>query len=203
MVASTGDLLLLGAANAGRPDLGSPAPPSEAALVAGHYLGVLAIPLYALGYWQVAVGLANGGERLARGVVLVGAYAAALGSAVHGITGVVLRAEGVAGASPSDPAAIVVRYGTLLIPLWVLLAGAMLLATALYVRAIRSRQTDFPGWMALCNPVSLVVLLVVLSLPSVWLRAFLVPAAPNVAHVVFFALTTAATWRTGRDVSTR
>ena len=48
LAASAGDLLLLWVASAGRTELGLPAP-LPGALLAGHLLGVFAIPLYGVG----------------------------------------------------------------------------------------------------------------------------------------------------------
>ena len=91
LAATAGDLLLLWVANAARPELHL-APPPPGALVAGYYLGVLAIPLYGLGYWEVAQGLAPAGERAARAVFLLGLSGGALGGVVHGVTGLVIHA---------------------------------------------------------------------------------------------------------------
>ncbi|HXJ32906.1 MAG TPA: hypothetical protein VMS22_02620 [Candidatus Eisenbacteria bacterium] len=54
IAASVGDLLLLLASNAARPDLAWLPRPSGTALLAGTYLGVVAIPVYGIGYRGVA-----------------------------------------------------------------------------------------------------------------------------------------------------
>ena len=41
--------------------------------------------------------------------------------------------------------------------------------------------------MAFVNPTLLLVATGVIALPSPWLGAFLLPAAPNLVHIVFFA----------------
>jgi hypothetical protein len=86
-----------------------------------------------------------------------------------------------------------------LLPLWALLAGLVLVGSALYALAIWRGPTAYPRWMAIVNPALLVVVLSTIGSRSAWLRAFLLPAAPNVAHVVFFGATlrpdaTAAGW---------
>src|SRR6186997_2609559 len=73
--ASLGDLALLYVANARRPELALP-PPPDGLLLAGFYLGVLALPLYGLGYWRVASGLHDAAD--ARRVVALGAFGGAL-----------------------------------------------------------------------------------------------------------------------------
>ena len=49
-----------------------------------------------------------------------------------------------------------------------------------------------PRWLAFANPALLTLGIVFLGAASAVGRAFLVPAAPNVAHVVFFVLAAGA-----------
>jgi len=193
-IATAADLLLLWVTNARRPELGLTAPPA-AALVAGSVLGVLAIPLYGLGYWQVATGLPSG--RAARTVVLLGAATGVIGAALHGLTGVVLRDELRAGAAAADPLAVIARHGRLLVPLWGLGIGCAVAAAALYAHLVLAGESAWPRWMAAVNPVVLSCVLGALAAPSGVLRAFLLPAAPNLANAIFFGLTVAV--RRDRD----
>jgi hypothetical protein len=188
LAASAGDLLLLWCGNAGRPDLPAlPAPP-EGALALGHTLGVLAIPLYAVGYWGVARGIGRARRGAARLVFVCGALGGAYGGAVHGITAMAERLELAAGVAPGDPAAFVARQGVFLVPLWGLLGVLVAAGSLAFARAVAAGGTAFPRWMALANPAVLIALAVALALPTSVGRALLAPAAPNLAHVWFFAL---------------
>jgi uncharacterized protein DUF6796 len=192
---------LLWVANAARTDLGPPLPvPPPGVLVAGHFLGVLGLPLYALGYWQIGRGLAAGHPRSARAVFVLGAYAAALGAAVHGMTALVIVFGRSSGGLGGDPVAVVARFATFLGPLWALLGVLSLLASGLYAVAVARGGTAFPRWMAVANPILLVLATSLSAAGSRRLQAFLVPAAPNLAHVVLFAL---ATVTLRPDASTR
>jgi hypothetical protein len=153
VAANAGDLLLLWFASAGRAELGLPALP-DGALLAGHLLGVFAIPLYGVGYWGVSRAIGAAHRRAARFVFVAGAFGGAYGGAVHGITGMAERLQAAAGIAP----------------------------------AVWRGDTAFPRWMALANPVALVLLAALLGAPTPLGRALLVPAAPNTAHVWFFAL---------------
>jgi hypothetical protein len=190
VAATTGDLLLLWVANAARPELALPRPP-DAALFVGFLLGVLAIPLYALGYRHVAAALAPASARGARAFFLLGAYGGALGGVVHGMTSIAIAIDRNAGAAPTDPLALVGRYGAFLYPLWALLAALLLAGAVLYVALVARGGTRYPRWMAAVNPIVLLVAVAMLARPDPLLAAFVVPAAPNLAHVAFFALTTA------------
>ena len=190
LAATTGDLLLLWVANAPRPELALPRPP-DGALFCGFLLGVFTIPLYGLGYRQIAARLAPASARGARLVFLSGAYGGALGGVVHGMTTLAIRIDADAGLPPADPLTLAGRYGTYLYPLWGVIALLVVLGAAVYAALVLRDGTDYPRWMAAVNPVAL--LLVVGALGSVHplLTAFVVPAGPNLVHVIFFALTAA------------
>jgi hypothetical protein len=190
VVASAGDLLLLWIAASTRPGLGlPPAPPS--ALVVGHFAGVLAIPFYGLGWAALARPLAASHPRAAGVVRSAGFYAAALGAAIHGITGTALAAErGMTGVA-IDPLALVTRWGTLLLPLWGLVTVLVAVASWLWARAAWRDEAGIPRWTAWTNPAAGTVGLVVLGAATPLTQALLLPAAPNLAHVVFFAVAAA------------
>jgi hypothetical protein len=194
-VASAGDLLLLLAANAGRPEAGALPPPSEGVLVLGHYLGVLAIPVYALGYRQVAAVLAPGSPRIARWVFGLGAYGSALGGSVHGLTALLISTQRRTDTPLADPLAFVAHAGPYLLPLATLVMATLLAGSILYTVAVLRGGTALPPWMAAASPALLVAILGTLAWPSLALRSFVVPAAPNLAHVIFFALVARATMR--------
>ncbi len=190
IAATIGDLLLLWVANARRPELALPHPP-DGALVVGFLLGVLAIPVYGLGYHQVARRLAPDGAGVARWVFLSGAYGGALGAVVHGMTALAIAVDQAGGAPPRDPLAVVGRYGTYLYPLWGVLALLVVAGAALYAALVLGGRTGYPRWMAAVNPIVLLVVVSALGSRNPLLAAFVVPAGPNIVHVVFFALTTA------------
>jgi hypothetical protein len=172
---------------AGRGDLGVTAPPAGV-LMAATYVGVLAILCYAVGYWQVACGLLAAGERPARRVFLFGAAMAGVGGVIHGMTGLTIRYEGLSGGDLSPARAI-----AMLLPLWLLGLACGGVVAVSYVGAIVRGPTAYPRWMAAANPMVLPVAVAGLSVffgPRV--RAFVVPAAPNIAHAIFFGLTAAA-----------
>jgi hypothetical protein len=134
LAGTLGDLLLLATSNATRPGFEWLPAPSEAALLAGTFLGVAAIPCYGLGYRAIAARFAEPYRRWIGGLGVAGPV---LGGTTHGLTGLVIHVERSGGAAGVDPVTV-----------GLVLAGA----------------TSAAG------------------------RAFLVPAAPNVAHVVFFGV---------------
>jgi hypothetical protein len=187
VVASIGDLLLLWVAAATLPTLGLPSPPPSA-LIAGHFAGVLAIPFYGLGWVALARPMAISQPRAAGLVRAAGLYGSALGAAIHGTTAAVLAAErGMAGMT-IDAMAMVGRWAALLLPLWALAFVLVAVASFLWGRAALEGEAGVPRWTAWTNPVIGTLAIVVLGGATPLGRALLVPAAPNLAHVVFFVV---------------
>jgi len=181
LVATAGDLGLLWASNA--PAFGL-APLSHAGLVAATLAGALAIPLYALGYRAAACELPPPDRRV---VVWLGVYGAALGAAVHLATGLIVHFERTAGGAPPDPYAAMAPYAVWLGPLWAVLAVVNAVASLRWARGVGRGTAGYPRTLRFVNPLAVVVAVSALGAPFAWGRAFVVPAAPNVAHVVFFA----------------
>jgi hypothetical protein len=194
IAATIGDFLLLATANATRPGFEWLPAPSEPALWVGTYLGVLAIPCYGLGYRDVARGLPAPHRAV---VTSLGVAGGVLGGTTHGLTGLAIHVES-AGGMGLDPVALLGRYGAYLLPLWALVGAGLVVGSAAFALGVGSGRPSFPRWMALANPAVLTLAVVFAGTASDTGRAFLVPAAPNVAHVAFFALA-AATSNAGRD----
>lgn len=185
VAATAGDLLLLWAANAGRPELGMLAPP-RAGVWLGGALGVLGIPLYALGYAAAADRLTR--PAAARVVRATGAGAALLGAVIHGLTAHLVAADLDASAPPPDPIAAVMASGSTLPLLWAFSALLVAWASLVLARDVARGASSLPRWIAWANPALLTIILALGGLPTPALRAFLTPAAPNLAHLGFFAV---------------
>ena len=179
VAASAGDLLMLWVGNARRPELGLPAPP-DTVLWLGCALGVAGIPLYALGYQGAAGLLRPAHPRAAHTVISAGAFAAGIGAAIHGTTAALIASALRSNAQAAPPLEAVAE-SPLLVALWLAAALAVVVASAVFAWC---RRRD-PA-LALANPALVTVALALLAAPSEWLRSFLAPAAPNLAHVVFF-----------------
>jgi hypothetical protein len=183
--ASAGDLVMLLVANGAHFGIALPAPYSL--LGVGAALGVGLIPVYAVGYFAVAQALFSAAPRAAWTVRLGGALAAAIGTLIHAVTAVAifgaLRSEPRGAPAPEPIAAIGQR--PLLTALWAAAAIAFVAANApLLWRGLRG-----PEKWALANPLVTALALGALGTPFEPGRFFLLPAAPNLAHALFFALT--------------
>jgi len=177
-VATLGDLLLLWVANAARPDLGL-ASPGASALWLGAALGVVAIPLYAVGYRDAARLVASGSPGTARVVSGAGGVASVVGAVIHGATAWIQTS----GGAGLDPLAATLE-SPLLVGLWAVAAILVLVASIAFARATLRTPLRAVAWL---NPALVTVALGALGQASPLLQAFLAPAAPNLAHLVFFS----------------
>jgi len=184
IVASLGDLLMLYVANAGRAELSLMAPPPSTLWV-GAALGVAAIPVYAIGYHGAARLVAARRPRHARVIAWTGAAAATLGAAIHGGTALLVRDDIATGGPARDPLAAVAGAPALL-AMWAVATVLVVAASVAFVAATRWETARTIRLLAWANPVLLTVLLSLIGSTTLLLHAFLVPAAPNLAHIVFF-----------------
>jgi hypothetical protein len=187
VAASCGDLLMLYVGNSQRPELGL-APAPTVVLWIGAVLGVIGLPLYGTGYWAIARTFA---QRRVRGAWLIaasGVGGAIVGAVIHGMTALEIDSALASASAARPPLEAVAGGDRALLYLW-LTCGALLLVASLGFAACQVRAaTGSARWLAVANPVVLTVLLVGLSMPSELSRSFVAPAAPNLAHVLFFLM---------------
>jgi hypothetical protein len=188
LVATAGDLMLLATSNAGRPGLEWLGPPSETVLLLGTYLGALAIPCYGLGYRAVARRI---DAPQARTIAALGVAGGVVGGTIHALTGLAIHVESMHDGGSVDPITMLGRYGAYLGPLWALVAALTIAGSVLFALVVARGRSTLPRWSALANPALLTLGFALLGATSDVGRAFVVPAAPNLAHVVFFALAAA------------
>jgi hypothetical protein len=190
VVASIGDLLMLWVANALRPGFGVPTPP-EGTLGVGVALGVTAIPLYALGYAAAAARARPALGRGTEGVMLAGGIGAVLGAYIHAATAWLIEDQ-TRGAPVGSPLEGVMQAGAALTVPWAMAALLVLLASV--ALAYAAQRAAVPRVWLIANPAVATVLLGAAGAVTELGRAFVVPAAPNLAHIVFFT----AALRSGR-----
>jgi len=183
-IATVGDLLMLWVANALRPELGLSSP-SPGMLRLGAALGVMAIPLYAIGWAAAAARAQPALGRAAPWVMVAGGLGAVVGAYIHAATAWLIEGQVRSGTPEGSPLESVMNAGAGLAVPWAVATAAVLLASGAMVWAAR-RGAVPRGWIV-ANPAVATVLLAVAGAATELGRAFLVPAAPNVAHVLFFA----------------
>lgn len=159
-------------------------------LLWGHYIGILIIPLEALGLWFIYEGIKPAGKNIGLAVLVIGVYVIFPGVAYH--TTVIFTAHflKLKQELPEESSAHLQE----LIPLWksfseplaaVLFTG-FAVASLLLVWVLVQKRTDFAKWLAWWNPLTFyaVFLILYLVLPAV--GTLLVPAGFNLAFFLFF-----------------
>jgi hypothetical protein len=183
VVASLGDVLMLYVATGNAPLASAE---GRALLHVGGWLGVLAIPGYYLGYRECARRLPRDKRRALASTL--GALVAMFGAATHGLTAMDIYEALTAGAQTRLPQAAFVPGWSALFVCGVAAAIAALLVTVVLTPALWRSDSGCWKLAATLNPITGTLVLSAIGLASAELAAYLSPAAPNLAHAVFFAL---------------
>jgi hypothetical protein len=161
-------------------------------LLSGNALGVLAIPLSAIGYWQVCQALKLSGVKHTSWMFWIIAYGAALGAVSHGgiAACIVLLQQGASLTRAFDylQSYTAVPFGVFLL--------CYLILSAWYCIVLLSRPTLYPKWMALLNPFLLSLVIELFNVSNVLpvVSNVLSPAWLSIPHLVFFTLSTLVLW---------
>ena len=84
------------------------------------------------------------------------------------------------------------RHGLLTVAAFGIVAGSLW-----FVVAVAFRHTSYPRWMAAFTPLTFVVLFGLAARLVPPLALVIAPAALNLSHLAFFAISTVTLWNTG------
>ncbi len=158
----------------------------------GFYLGVLGVPIYLLGYWQIARALEPAGRRLASAVRWLGSYCTVIGNVWLGSNAYLAAVVRERERAPTEfrPALdrLVAEMDALADPLLQIIRTILLAVSLLYVYGVLTGRSDYPRWMAIFSPFLLLVLIFACYLAAPAIGQYIVPDAMNVAHCAFFTL---------------
>lgn len=168
---------------------------SESRTTTGHFFGVLGAPLYLVGCWHIYLMLKPANPTWS----LIAFFTAAYGFVI-GVVWIGSRASISALVnSPESPELLPLmhlydlRYETLL---WVTRI-AVLLLSAIFIWLTLTGRSHYPKWMALLNPILLLVASFVVYLVAPDVGKYLMPIALNVAFFIFFLLSTRVAFNKG------
>ncbi len=156
-------------------------------LTAGHFLAVLAAPLYVVGYWHLFKMLEPAGPKLSCVVFLLGGYSFIIGTAwisQRVFLGLTVH-EIQAGANLSGLLAIFAAHNE---PLVNVLRVAMLLVSGIWIFLIMSGRSHYPKWMALFSPFAILASIFALYFIIPAIGLYVIPIAMNVTHAIVFGL---------------
>lgn len=160
----------------------------------GYFLGVLTVPLYIVGYWHVSRVLEPASVWLRRGVLLLAGYTFTVANVWLGQR--IFLALTVQARAEAGPELEEVLGGLLQLfaannePLIQMVRVLVLVLSVAIIVPISRGQTGYPRWMVAFTPIVLLAAIFASYslIPSV--GVYLLPAAMNVAHVIFFGLST-------------
>lgn len=162
---------------------------SEERLTTGHFLSVLFIPFYFLGYWHIYNMLKPGNQFLAKLILLLSIFAFSIGGmwissrANLGVTIQALQEVNQADLTQK----IVDSYNLHIENLVQILRVVILLLSIIFVIAILKGGTLYPKWMIFFNPVFLLLIVFALYFYVHPIGKYLAPTAMNVAHFLLFS----------------
>src|SRR5512139_1046831 len=185
VAATGGDFMLLRVGNAIRSDIQLQQPPAIV-LTLGGLLGCLFIPLYAFGYSALARVIGSTQPMPAQIVRIGGIAFAALGAFIHGLTWSTIRDSAPAASGSTTPLDAIAATGGMLLTAWIAASLLLLIVAMAIAWSGLLRPRAIPVWLASFNPIVVTLLIGALGAATEFGRSYLVPAAPNLAHIAFF-----------------
>lgn len=161
---------------------------TESRATAGHFLGVLGAPLYVVGAWHIYLMLRPANRFWAMLAFFVMAYGCIVGGVWIGSRA---TAAFLVNTIPEDALASAIglyelRYESLL----TVVRSAILVLSGIFVWLILTGRSNYPRWMAVLNP----IILILASFLVFWLAPgigkYLMPIALNVAFLILFSAST-------------
>jgi len=169
-------------------------------LTLGHFLAIFSVPLYFIGYWHVSQRLRPAAAWLRNLFFGAGVYAFSIGGVWIGsrvYLALLIQAEQQStGETQAELARLLQQASYYNEQSVLVLRIAILFISALFVYLVASGKTSYPRWVALLNPIVLVLgsFALYFTLPAI--GGYVMSIAMNVAHLIFFGVSTWLCWRT-------
>lgn len=158
-------------------------------LTLGHFLAVVGLPLYFAGYIHIYLMLRSGNELLARLVLAIGFIAFAVGGIWIGSRasiGNIVHLKDVMDASVYEN--LLEHYTTHMEVLVQVLRVVIAALSVVFVIAILKGGTYYKKWMAIFNPITILIALVVVGMAIPVIGKHTLPILMNVTHFILFGL---------------
>ncbi len=160
---------------------------SKARLSLGHYVSVLAAPLYIIGYWHLAKRLDPKNTWLGKFFFLIGAYAFIIGAVWMGqrVFLALTVQEITAGVNVQNLLSAFSAHNE---PLVNIVRVVMLILSIMWVFQILKGRANYPKYMALFSPAFILAVIFGLYMALPKLGGLLIPNAMNVTHIIIFSM---------------
>jgi len=168
--------------------------PSQAELKRGYYLSVIGAPFYIIGYWHIVGMLKLHKTKLGWTIMslavfgFMAGFAWLISNAYQGLLVQSIAAH--TGEAAGALSAVQTKVDTMSFPLLQVIRFQVMIMSAILAFAIFKYETYYPKWLAIFAPFVLILLVfsTLLFIPSI--GKYFVPEALNVAHFIFFTMST-------------
>ncbi len=150
----------------------------------GHFIGVLSAPFYIIGFWHIMKMLEPANPLVSRIAFAIMSYGIIVGAAWIGSRAAISNV--VNSTSMVDPIFFISLYELRYENLLQVTRLAVLFFSVIFIWLVLSGRSHYPRWMALFNPI-----LLILASFAIWMIApvvgvYLMPIALNVAFALLF-----------------
>jgi len=152
----------------------------------GHFLGALGAPLYAIGGFHIFLMLRSANTRWAFILFLVTAFGCALGGVWMGSRASISAI--VNAPQYAELGNLVALYDFRYESLLNVTRVAILIVSIIYIWLTLTGRSSYPKWMAIFNPIILLLLGFAIWLAAPDIGKYVMPIALNVGFTVFFLL---------------
>ena len=167
---------------------------SESRATWGHFLAMLGAPLYLIGFWHIFLGLKPYGKIIPWIVFFITAYGFIFGTVWIGSrAGIVLLAQANFAAEGHNNEVLRELMDYYMLHSETLLEVTRittLLSSLAFIVLVLTGKTLYPRWMAIFNPILLLVSSFILFAVAPEVGKFTLPIALNVGYFIFFTLST-------------
>ena len=154
----------------------------------GHFLGVLSAPLYIIGFWHLMKMLEPANIVASRIAFVIMSYGIIIGSVWIGSRAGISAI--VNSTSIVDPISFISLYELRYENLLQVTRLATLVFSIIFIWLVLTGRSHYPRWMALLNPICLILVSFVIWLVAPGIGIYLMPIALNVAFAVLFIFST-------------
>lgn len=127
-------------------------------LLIGHYLGLVAIPIYLLGLWWVAKALKPAGDQIPVRVFSFLVFMLILGVLYHGLVAMIWMLVN----SQENPAALIEQGKVFFEPVSTFLILLVIVACSVFIYWVVKGKSLFPKWIIWCTPVFSFIIFILL-----------------------------------------
>lgn len=152
----------------------------------GHFIAVAGAPLYLVGCWHIQQMLRPASARWSMTAFYVAAYGFAVGAVWIGSRASISALMN----APDSPgiAHLIGLYDFRYESLLQLIRATVLILSAIYIWLTLTGRSHYPRWMAILNPIVLLVASFVVYFLAPAVGKYLMPIALNVAFFIFFSV---------------